>query len=86
VVLITGIGDGHKIEGIEAGADDFLGKPFSAGELRARIRSLLRMKSFLDDLESAEAVLCTLGKSIEAKDPHTEGHCERLAEYSVSLG
>jgi len=86
VVLITGIGDEFKLQGIEAGADDFLSKPFSPGDLRVRIRALLRMKAFTDELESAEAVLCTLGKSIEAKDPYTEGHCERLAEYAVSLG
>lgn len=86
IVLITGIGDEFKLQGIEAGADDFLPKPFSPGDLRVRIRALLRMKAFTDELESAEAVLCTLGKSIEAKDRYTEGHCERLAEYGVSLG
>jgi len=86
VVLITGVGDEFKFQGIEAGADDFLSKPFSPGDLRVRIRALLRMKAFTDELESAEAVLCTLAKSIEAKDPYTEGHCERLAEYAVSLG
>jgi len=86
VVLITGIGDEHKIQGIEAGADDFLGKPFSPGELRARIRSLLRMKAFTDELEHAEAVLCTLARSIEGRDPYTQGHCERLADYAVALG
>jgi putative two-component system response regulator len=86
VVLITAIGDDQKIKGIEAGADDFLRKPFSVGELRARIRSLLRMKAFLSQLEHAEAILCTLGRSIEARDPYTEGHCERLAKYAVGLG
>ncbi|MBI4839573.1 MAG: response regulator [candidate division NC10 bacterium] len=86
VVLITGIGDEHKIQGIEAGADDLLGKPFSPGELRARIRALLRMKVFLDELEHAEAVLCTLGRSIEGRDPYTQGHCERLTDYAVALG
>ncbi len=86
VVLITGIGEEHKIAGIEAGADDFLGKPFSQGEIRARMRALLRMKAFIDELESAEAVLYTLGKSIEPKGPYTEGHCERLAENGVALG
>jgi putative two-component system response regulator len=86
VILITGIGEEHKVQGIEAGADDFVNKPFSPGELRARIRALLRLKAFTDELESAEAVLCTLAKSIEAKDAYTEGHCERLAEFSVALG
>jgi putative two-component system response regulator len=86
VVLITGIGDEHKIEGIEAGADDFLGKPYTPGELRARIRALLRMKAFLGELEHANAVLCTLGRSVEARDPYTQGHCERLAHDAVALG
>lgn len=85
VVLITGIGNEHKVEGLEAGADEFLGKPFSPEELRARVRSLLRMKGFIDELEHAEAVLCAMGRSIEAKDPYTGGHCERLAEYAISL-
>ncbi len=86
VVLITGIGEEHKLEGIEAGADDYLRKPFSPAELRARIRSLLTMKAFLDELEHAEAVLCSLGRSIEARDPYTEGHCERLADYAIAPG
>lgn len=86
VVLITAIGEEYKAAGIDAGADDFLSKPVQLGELRVRIRSLLRMKAYTDELESAEAVLCTLAKSIEAKDPCTEGHCERLASLSVLLG
>jgi putative two-component system response regulator len=86
VVLVTGIGEEYRRAGIEAGADEFLAKPVSLEELRLRLRALLRMKMFTDDLESAEAVLCTLAKSIEAKDPYTEGHCERLARSAVALG
>ncbi len=86
VILITGIGDEFKLQGVEAGADDFFAKPFSLEDLRVRIRVGLRMKAFTDDLDSAEAVLCALGKSIEAKDAYTEGHCERLADYGVALG
>lgn len=86
VILLTGIGEEHKQAGIEAGADDFLSKPFSLGDLRVRIRSLMRMKAFTDELESAETVLLTLATIIEAKDPYTEGHCERLADFTQALG
>jgi putative two-component system response regulator len=86
VILITGIGEEHRQAGIEAGADDFLSKPFSLGELRVRMRSLMRMKAFTDELESAETVLMTLAAIIEAKDPYTGGHCERLADFSQALG
>ncbi len=86
VILLTAIGEEHKQSGIEAGADEFLSKPVAPDELRLRIRAFLRMKRFTDDLESAEAVLCTLAKSIEAKDPYTGEHCERLAAGAVALG
>jgi putative two-component system response regulator len=39
-----------------------------------------------DELESAEAVLRSLALMIEARDPSTDGHCHRLAEYAVALG
>ncbi|MFB3817160.1 MAG: HD-GYP domain-containing protein [Candidatus Methylomirabilales bacterium] len=86
VVLITGIGEEFRATGIEAGADEFLGKPVSRHELNLRLRALLRMKFFTDELDSAEAVLCTLGRSIEGKDAYTEGHCERLAAMALPLG
>jgi putative two-component system response regulator len=86
-VLITGLADREdKLRGIEAGADDFLNKPIFSEELFARVNSLLRLKEFTDELENAESVLCTLGLSVESRDPYTEGHCERLAESAASLG
>jgi putative two-component system response regulator len=87
VVLITGLSDTEdRIRGINAGADDFLSKPIDINELLARSRSLLRLKQYTDELENAETVLFTLALSIEARDPYTRGHCERLAEMSVMLG
>src|SRR5579862_5296850 len=86
-VLITGLSDREdKLRGIEAGADDFLNKPIFSEELFARVKSLLKLKEFTDELETAESVLCTLGLSVESRDPYTEGHCERLARHASDLG
>ena len=87
VVLITASQDrGHRLAGLEAGADDFLGKPIDLQELRKRVRSLLRVKQLTDELESTESIMTMLGHIVEARDPYTEGHCQRLAEYAVALG
>jgi putative two-component system response regulator len=87
VVLITGLTDSSdKVRGIEAGADDFLNKPVLAEELKARVKSLLRVKEFTDELETVDSVLCTLGLIVEGRDPYTEGHCERLARRAAELG
>ena len=87
VVLITGLSATEdRIRGINAGADDFLSKPIDFNELLARARSLLRLKQFTDELENAESVLFSLAYSIEARDPYTRGHCERLSEMSARLG
>lgn len=87
VVLVTGMGHrSERLAGIDAGADDFIEKPFDLEQLRARIRSLTRLKRFTDDLDSAESVIMSLALTVEARDPYTEGHCERLSTYAVALG
>src|SRR4029079_5290120 len=72
--------------GLEVGADDFLSKPVNGAELSARISSLLRIKRYTDELDSAESVLLSLALTIEARDETTDGHCQRLARYAVALG
>jgi putative two-component system response regulator len=87
VILLTSLNsDADRIHGILCGADDFLNKPVNKQELLARVHSLLRLKRFTDELDNAEAVLLSLALTIEAKDPYTEGHCDRLSKYSVALG
>jgi putative two-component system response regulator len=87
VILLTSLNsEADRIHGIMCGADDFLNKPVNKHELLARVHSLLRSKQFTDELDNAETVLFSLALSIEAKDPYTEGHCDRLSKYSVALG
>lgn len=87
VVLITGLGDReHRIEGLAAGADDFLTKPVDAQELLTRVRSLVRMKRYTDELDSATSIISSLAVLIEARDGFREGHCHRMANYATALG
>ena len=87
VVLITASQDSRqRLAGLDAGADDFLSKPIDLAEFHTRVRSLLRMKRLTDELESTEAIVNMLGQIVEARDPYTEGHCERLATYATALG
>ncbi len=87
IVLVTGLGDRSKrIEGLDAGADDFLDKPVDPQELLARVRTLVRMKRFTDDLDSATSIIMALAVLIEARDGNTEGHCHRMANYATALG
>ena len=86
IVLVTSLNStDDRIHGIMCGADDFLSKPVNKHELLARVHSLVRLKQFTDELDNAETVLFSLALSIEAKDPYTEGHCERLSKFCVSL-
>jgi putative two-component system response regulator len=86
VVLLTSLNsESDRIHGLLSGADDFLSKPVNKQELLARVYSLLRLKQFTDEMDNAEMVLFSLALTIEAKDPYTEGHCDRLSKYSVAL-
>jgi cyclic di-GMP phosphodiesterase len=68
----------------EAGVDDFWGRPGSRWEALNRIQSILQLKSYID--HQAESVVLSLARSLEAKDPGTEGHSERLVGYAIQLG
>lgn len=87
VVILTAVGDLEaRVAGLAAGADDFFTKPVEFVELRTRLAALLRVKLLLGQLERAEAVITTLALTIEARDPYTLGHCDRLSRYAVALG
>src|SRR2546427_4039553 len=87
VVVVTALSQvTDRIRGIDAGADDFLTKPVHPLELRARVRSLAKLKQCIDELDSAAAAFVSLALTIEARDETTNGHCERLAGDAVALG
>ena len=87
VVLVTGMAQREKrIEGLEAGADDFLTKPVDTQELLARVRTLVRIKRYTDDLDSAASLIMAMALLVEARDGNTEGHCHRMANYATALG
>jgi putative two-component system response regulator len=86
VVIITALREPKdKTSGLEAGADDFLTKPFDRVELLARVRNLLQIKHLTDKLEHVESVIFALAAAVEAQDPYTEKHLQRMAALSERL-
>ena len=87
VVMVTVLDDIEaKIKGIESGADDFLTKPPNKMELRARTKSLIKLKRSNNSLASIENVLFSIANAVEAKDAYTQGHVERVSNLAVTLG
>jgi adenylate cyclase len=67
VVMITASGDREKTRAIEAGADDFINKPFQQGELLARVASLARIKRYHDTITRQAAELAQWNAELEAR-------------------
>ena len=87
VILITAAIDREtRIRGLEAGADDFLTKPFDGTELLVRTRVLLRDRELNKRLDATETVLLAVGRAVEARDRYTIDHAERVGRYARELG
>jgi adenylate cyclase len=78
VVMITASGDAQRVAAIEAGADDFVSKPFDQAELLARLRSLLRIKRFHDTMQAQAAELAAWNRELEARVAEQVEALERL--------
>lgn len=87
VVMITSLDQlPDKLRAIELGADDYLVKPFEPLELATRVKSLLQLKRFTDELDHASHVLWLLAQAVEARDKYTGDHCRRLGDYAAKVG
>ncbi len=86
VIMITGLArPADKIRGIEAGATDFISKPFDVLELKTRVQSALRLYDLNANLENFDEVILAFSRAVEARDPYTRGHSERVGKYSIKL-
>lgn len=88
IILMTAQTTSHeRVQGIEAGADDFLSKPFNRIELLARVRSLLRIKALNDHLDEVEDVIFSLSRAIEAREGGDfSSHTACVVSYTGALG
>lgn len=87
VIFLTAFDDRQaRLQGIEAGGDDFITKPFDRVELSARVKSLVHQKRLNEDLDHAEQVLFSIARTIESRDPNTGDHCERLKTLAQDFG
>ena len=86
VLMVTAIREtDEQVRMLDLGASDFVTKPYEPKVLVARVRSLVKMKRFIDETESFENVLSSLSTAVEAKDPYTRGHSERVSRISALL-
>jgi len=78
VVMVTASGDQEKVAAIEAGADDFIAKPFDQPELLSRVRSLLRIKEYHDTIEAQAAELAEWNRQLEQRVQEQVDELERV--------
>ncbi len=78
VIMLTSSVGPEKTQAIEAGADDFIPKPFNHDELLARVRSLLRIKRYHDTIKAQAAELLELNGTLEGRVRTQVEELERL--------
>ncbi|NJN17773.1 MAG: response regulator [Oscillochloris sp.] len=97
ILLVTALDDQRsRVQGLEAGADDFISKPLNRIELRARVRTIVRLNRFRIMLnerrqaakelaEAYDATLAGWSRALDLRDHETEGHSRRVTEMTLRL-
>ena len=81
VVLVTSLDpQQERVNGIEAGADDFLGKPINQPELFARVRSLLRVKTLQDEVRRQADALKEWNLKLEERVNEQVAQLDRMGQ------
>jgi adenylate cyclase len=78
VIMVTSSIGQEKTKAIEAGADDFITKPFNHDELLTRVRSLLRIKRYHDTIKAQATELAKLNRTLEERVGAQVAELERL--------
>src|SRR5919204_3085040 len=78
VIMVTSSIGQEKTKAIEAGADDFIPKPFNHDELLTRVRSLLRIKRYHDTIKAQAVELADLNHTLEQRVQAQVDELERL--------
>ncbi|MDX9865039.1 MAG: response regulator [Anaerolineaceae bacterium] len=100
VIMVTALDDqSSRVKGIEAGADDFITKPFNRVELRARVNTILRLNRYrtlqdersrlisaLENLQAAyDETIRGWGYALDLRDDETQGHSTRVTQLTEQI-
>jgi len=100
VIMVTALDDkDSRLRGIEAGADEFVSKPFDRYELRMRIKTIIRLNRYrqlIEERANLERVNTELAQAydetlkgwslaLELRDNETQGHSQRVTEMTLHL-
>jgi adenylate cyclase len=79
VVMVTASGDQERVQAIEAGADDFMPKPYNQVELRSRVASLIRLKQYHDTIERQKEELANWAHELGVRVGEQVEELEKMA-------